>query len=239
MPADGDHDRVRARVQWGAAPLAPPIRPWQACAMARRNIEQHRPMPQLANQGSNAPTPVVVALIGLPGAGKSLVARALADQLGMRRVCRDTIRHAMFPRCSYSFAEKRAAFRALVLALEINCLLGESTVIDGVTFSRHGDLVRVDGVIRRYGFQPIPIYLDCPVEVARARIAAEIETNKHVARDRTPELVYEVRARFDTPPPSALVVNANQPAAEVCRIVVEAVAAIRGVAVKPGSAAGA
>ncbi len=168
-------------------------------------------------------TPVVVALIGLPGAGKSIVARALADQLGLRRVCRDTIRHAMFPTCSYTFAEKRAAFRATLLALEINCLLGESTVIDGVTFSRRADLVRVDSTIRRYGFTPIPIYLDCPPGVAYDRIAREVELNKHLARDRSPDLVYEVQARFDTPPPNALVVNANQPAADVCRIVIEAV----------------
>jgi len=175
--------------------------------------------------------PVVVALIGLPGAGKSVVARALADQLGLRRVCRDTIRHAMFPVCSYSFAEKRAAFRAMILALEINCLLGESSVIDGVTFSRRRDLVRVDGAIRRYGFQPVPIYLDCPAEIAHDRIAREVDRNQHLARDRTADLVYEVKSRFDTPPPSALVVNANQSAAEVCRIVVEAVASIRGVAI--------
>ena len=172
-------------------------------------------------------TPIVVALIGLPGAGKSLVARALSDQLGLRRVCRDAIRHAMFPSCSYSFAEKRAAFRAMLLALEINCLLGESTVIDGVTFSRRADLVRVDKTIRRYGFTPIPIYLDCPPAVAHDRIAREVESNQHLARDRMPELVYEVQARFDTPPANALVVNADQRAADVCRIVVEAVAAIR------------
>lgn len=171
---------------------------------------------------------VVVALIGLPGAGKSVVARALADQLGLRRVCRDTIRHAMFPSCSYTFAEKRASFRAMLLALEINCLLGESTVIDGVTFSRRADLVRVDTTIRRYGFTPVPIYLDCPPAVAHDRIAREVEHNQHLARDRSPDLVYEVQARFDTPPPNALVINANQPAAEVCRVIVEAVAAIRG-----------
>ena len=173
--------------------------------------------------------PVVVALIGLPGVGKSVVARALADQLGLRRVCRDTIRHAMFPVCSYSFAEKRAAFRAVMLALEINCLLGESSVIDGVTFSRRRDLARVDAIVRRYGFTPIPIYLDCPPAVAHGRIASEIEHNQHVARDRTPELVYEVQSRFDTPPPNAIVINANQPAAEVCRIAVRTVAGIRAV----------
>jgi len=188
------------------------------------SVRNGAPAPVVPTSGA---TPVVVALIGLPGAGKSVVARALADQLGLRRVCRDTIRHAMFPSCSYTFAEKRAAFRATLLALEINCLLGESTVIDGVTFSRRVDLVRVDNTIRRYGFTPIPIYLDCPPGVAHDRIAREVEHNRHLARDRSPDLVYEVQARFDTPPPNALVIDANQPAADVCRIVVEAVAAIR------------
>ena len=171
--------------------------------------------------------PIVVALIGLPGAGKTLVARALCDQLGLRRVCRDTIRHAMFEQCSYTFVEKRAAFRALLLALEINCMLGESTVIDGMTFSRRRDLVRVDSVVRRYNFLPIPMFLDCPVDVARSRVEAEIASNSHLARDRTPELVVEVQARFDTPPPNALVINANQSAEEVCRIAVQAVVALR------------
>lgn len=173
--------------------------------------------------------PVVVALIGLPGAGKSVVARAIEDQLGLRRVCRDAIRHAMFPKCSYSFAEKRAAFRSMLLALEINCLLGESSVIDGVTFSRRRDLARVDSVISRYAFTPIPIFLDCPPQVARERIASDVASDRHLARDRTPEVVNEVLARFDTPPASALLIDANRPAAEVCRLVIEAVAAIQGV----------
>lgn len=177
----------------------------------------------------NAGKPVVVALIGLPGAGKTVVARALEDQLGLRRVCRDAIRHAMFPKCSYSFAEKRAAFRSMLLALEINCMLGESTVLDGVTFTRHRDLMRVDSAIHRYGFRPVPIYLECPPDVARARIASDIEHDRHLARDRTPEIVSEVLVRFETPPSSALRIDASLSAVEMCRIAVNAVATIRGV----------
>src|SRR4051812_27607909 len=153
-------------------------------------------------------TPIVVALIGLPGAGKSVVARALEDQLGLRRICRDAIRQAMFPKCSYSFAEKRAAFRGMLVALEVNCMLGISSVLDGVTFSRRRDLLRVDAVIRRYGYAPIPIFLDCPPEVARARIAEDVLNNRHLARDRTPEIVTEVLVRFEAPPPTALVIDA-------------------------------
>ena len=181
-----------------------------------------------ARASASSTKPIVVALIGLPGAGKSVVARALEDQLGLRRVCRDAIRHAMFPRCSYSFAEKRAAFRGMLFALEINCMLGESSVLDGVTFSRRRDLLRVDGVIRRYGFTPVPIYLDCPPDVARARIADDVAHNRHLARDRGPETVTEVLVRFDAPPASALVIDATLPAAQMCRAALAAVAAVRG-----------
>jgi predicted kinase len=172
--------------------------------------------------------PVVVALIGLPGAGKTVVARALEDQLNLRRLCRDTIRQALFPRCSYTFAEKRASFRTLLLGLEINCLLGESSVIDGMTFSRRRDLARVDDVVRRYSHVPVPVFLDCPPQIARERVARDLATNQHLARDRTTEMVNEVLARFDPPPPSALVVDATLPPAEVCRQVVDAVASIMG-----------
>jgi predicted kinase len=173
---------------------------------------------------------VVVALIGLPGAGKSVVARAIADQLGLRRVDRDAIRHAMFPRCSYSFVEKRASFRALLLALEMNCMLGESSVIDGCTFSRRSDLERVDQIVRAQGFQAIPVFLDCPSELARARIARDVAENRHLARDRTPDIVGEVLARMEPPPPGALVIDATLPAAQVCRLAVEAIATLAGIA---------
>jgi len=169
--------------------------------------------------------PVVVALIGIPGAGKAHAAQALSAQLGLRRVNRDAIRTAMFPQCRYSFAEKRAAFRALLLAVEINCLLGESSVIDGVSFSRRRDLLRLDGAIRRHGFLPIPVYLDCSVETARARITEQLKVDPSIARD--PDLAAEVRAHFEPPPPNALAINANLPLDEVARIVVAAVSQMR------------
>lgn len=187
-----------------------------------------RSEPSLA-AGARAVQPVVVALIGLPGAGKSVVARALADLLDYRRVDRDAIRHAMFPRCSYSFVEKRASFRGVLLALEVNCMLGESSVIDGCTFSRRADLARVDQVIRPYAYTAVPLFLDCPSELARERIARDVAENRHLARDRNPDVVGEVLARMEPPPPGALTIDARLPAVEVCRLAVEAVAAIAGI----------
>jgi adenylylsulfate kinase-like enzyme len=171
--------------------------------------------------------PIVVVLIGLPGSGKRLVAQALATELGLRRIDREAIRQAMFPKCSHSFTEKGAAFRTVLLALEINCLLGESSVLDGMTFSSRKDLLRVDEVIRNYGCLPIPIFLDCSTEVASARIARELATQPQQGRGRSPGMVVEARARFETPPPNAIHVNASLALDEVSRIVVAAVAQLR------------
>lgn len=171
-----------------------------------------------------AARPFVVAVMGLPGAGKSIVARAIEDQLQLRRICRDQIRAAMFPRCNYSFIEKRAAYKGVLLALEINCMLRIGSVIDGMTFSRQRELVRVAEVAARHGVDTIPLLISCPPELARERVARDLELNRHVAGDRTPETVNDVLARWEAPPEGTLVIDAALPAAQMCRA---AVAAIR------------
>jgi predicted kinase len=171
---------------------------------------------------------LIVTLIGLPGAGKSTVARTLERRLGLRRVCRDAIRQAMFPRCDYTFIEKRAAFRTVLLAVEINCLLGEPSVIDGMTFSRREDFDEVASLADRHGFDVLPLLIDCPVALARERIARDLADGRHPAEDREPELVDIVARRFDAPPAAAIRIDAARPMEEVCRLALAEVAARLG-----------
>ena len=63
---------------------------------------------------ADAPMPVVIPLVGLPGAGKTTLADALARAFGLRMVSRDLIRDALFPACRYTPTEQRAAFRAVL-----------------------------------------------------------------------------------------------------------------------------
>lgn len=172
-----------------------------------------------------APPVLVVALIGLPGCGKTTVARALEARFSLQRVCRDAIRAAMFPDCRYTLAEKRAAFRAVQAALEVNCVLGRSSVLDGMTFSRHADLQAIDRVLRPYRARCLAIHLDCPADAARERIAAD--RCAHPAGDRSPELVDRVLARFDPPPASSAVIDARLPRSAVVAAAIALVEAAR------------
>jgi predicted kinase len=170
------------------------------------------------------PAPVVIAIMGLPGAGKSVVASAIEEQLGLRRICRDRIRAAMFPHCNYSFIEKRAAYRSLLLALEINCMLRLGSVIDGMTFSRRAELDRVAELAAANGSVTIPMLIECPPDLARERLARDLATRRHVALDRTPETVNDVLARREPAPEGTLIVDATVPVDRMCEA---AIAAIR------------
>jgi predicted kinase len=172
------------------------------------------------------PAPLVVPLIGLPGAGKTVVARHLVAAFGMRLLCRDSIRAAMFPTCRYSLTEKRAAFRALLVGLEVNCALGESSVIDGLTFSRAEVRERVAEQARRCGARLLPLWLDVPPHVARSRVMGDIARGGHLAADRTPELIELVLREFETPEPGTPAIDASRDADQVCREVEALVRAV-------------
>jgi predicted kinase len=172
---------------------------------------------------------VVLGLVGLPGAGKSMVAAHLAGALGLRRVCRDAIRAAMFPECRWSPAEKHAAFRAVLLATEVNLALGASCVVDGMTLSRQRERARLAEVATRMGALPLFLWLDVPAAVARARIAAD--ATAHPAGDRSPALVDAVAEGFE-PPAGAAWIDAALPPAAVCEqaeaVVRERMGAVEG-----------
>jgi predicted kinase len=173
--------------------------------------------------------PVVVALIGLPGAGKSLVAEHLQKRLQVRVVNRDQIRRALFPECAYSQPEKRASVHAAFLAVEVNAALGESTVVDGMTFSKTSDLTKLGDLVAKYGLRFVPIWLDVSAELAKARIQADIDAGtKHLAEDRIPEMVDSVLAGFQRPPPTVPVIDAALPAQRVCALAEKIVMARAG-----------
>lgn len=169
--------------------------------------------------------PLVVALIGLPGAGKTVVARHLAEAFGARRVSRDDVRAALFPECSYTPMEKRAAFRAVLTAIEVNTVLGFSSVIDGMTLSRERERARLREASLACGSRYLQLWLRLPPEAARERVKFDLATGRHSAKDRTPAIVDDVIGRFQDPTDDVAVIDATAPVEHVCALAASIVGA--------------
>ncbi len=170
---------------------------------------------------------LVVALMGIPGAGKSTVARHLLAALPLHGIDRDAIRAALFPRCEFTAAEKDAANAAVLAALEANCRLGRASLVDGMTFARASDLDALRDRVVAAGFRLLPVFLDCPPEIACARVTAQTG-GAHPAGDRSAALVTAVAARFDAPPADAFRIAADQPVEQMCAAAHAAVRAAMG-----------
>ncbi|MDQ6796440.1 MAG: AAA family ATPase, partial [Actinomycetota bacterium] len=70
----------------------------------------------------------LVVLAGLPGAGKSTLARALAGRLPDARVIdKDQVRASLFDPCDYSSAERTVTFSAMLDAARYH--LGRGRIV--------------------------------------------------------------------------------------------------------------
>lgn len=152
-------------------------------------------------------TPLVVALVGLPGSGKTTLAGFLRARFGLREINRDRIRAALFPADDGSEANKHQANAAVRAVLEANCMLGIGCVMDGMTLGRRADRDGLRHIVEKHSALFILLWLDCPLEIAAARVAGD--KSGHPARDRDAKLVKSVAERFE-PPEEALRLDATQ-----------------------------
>ena len=161
----------------------------------------------------------VVALMGLPGSGKSSLAAWLAPRFGLALVDRDRLRAELFPDCRFTDAEKQAANRAVLERLERNCATGLGSLVDGMTFSRESEREAVRRIALQHGYVYQALWLDCPIELGITRI----EGQAHGAADRGAALVREVAARFEAPR-DALRIDATLPLEDIRRFAALALA---------------
>src|SRR6185369_16973713 len=112
-----------------------------------------------------------VWITGLPGSGKSVIARAVADTLhaggaGVRVLELDAIRRVITPAATYTDAEREAAYRALVYIGACLVDAGIPVIFDATAHRRAWrELARA--TLPRFA----EVQLHCPLEVCRRREA--------------------------------------------------------------------
>jgi predicted kinase len=165
--------------------------------------------------------PVVIALMGLPGSGKTTVAERLVRARDLSLISRDAIRAAMFRPSGFTELEKQCAYRALLLAVAACLELGRSCVVEGMTFSRTSEVEEVRKIAETAGAHFLPVFLDCPVYVAQARAARDLAERHRAPEDRDERLVARIAERFDAPPADALRLDATRTPEEIAKAILD------------------
>lgn len=139
----------------------------------------------------------MIVLVGLPGAGKSTLADALARRLpGARVLDKDKVRHVLFDPCDYTSAERDVVFAAMLDAARYHLGRDRIVVFDGLTFARRSQVAAAEAVAHDAGAFVAVVVCDVPLEVAIARVEA---ADDHLAANRDAQVVRRVAAEMEEP----------------------------------------
>lgn len=141
----------------------------------------------------------------------------------------------MFCPCSFTEAEKAAAFRAVIGAVTTNCALGELSIVEGMPFSRAGEYEAVAAAADAQGRSAMPILLKIDPAIASERISGQRSAQAAMAADRDATLPFTVHARFRKPPVSTFELDARADPHELLNAAAECIYSVRHGTVEPRS----
>jgi predicted kinase len=120
---------------------------------------------------------------GIPGSGKTTIARIVAPALGRAvHVQTDTLR-LMIPAPEYTWAEAKFVYESVFLVGRQALKSGYDTILDG-TFLREDYRAEAEGKLARYCSSSDVVCVVCDPEVARARNSLRATTVPEASFDR-------------------------------------------------------
>jgi predicted kinase len=158
---------------------------------------------------------MIVLMAGLPGTGKSTLARELAARTSGQVLSKDEIRHAIFRPEEIEYSSRQDDYCLQVMLETAGYLLsrnpGRAIFLDGRPFSRRYQIENVLAAAARLQQSWRILECVCSDETARHRLAADVADGAHPAGNRDYQLYLEVKSRFEAIAQTKTVIHTEQP----------------------------
>jgi predicted kinase len=156
---------------------------------------------------------MIVLMAGLPGSGKTTLARALAERTSGRVLSKDEIRHSLFSAKEIEYSLRQDDFCLQIMLETTGYLLQRDrnriVFLDGRPFSRRYQIENVVSAAKELHHRWHILECVCAEAVARRRL--EEGSSKHPAANRNYQLYLEVRERFEAITLPKTVIDTDKP----------------------------